>query len=421
MPSRKVVVTHAMRSPFGAFKGAFSSETPVSLGVEVVQALLKNAGLKPDSIEQVWFGQAKPDPRTPNIASIISYKSGINVRVPACTVNLGAGSGLVAVFQAARSILSGEINVALVGAVDCPSYFLNSGNDTPVEETIHGPEALWCPLLQEPWRKSIEHVASKFEIDREAMAGYARLSVERARKARVQGLQELLIAPIHIHSGDELSRTLRADEYLLNPTRERLENAGENKEEEYREEGLLPVNSISPLSDCAAAMVLMSGDEALKRGYKPLARFGQGRIFGADPRYSALGGVNAAREVCGIAGIMPSSFDIVEVGETFAVEALVTMKQLSLDKEKVNVHGGELAYGFAFGATSAAKAVALVHEISRKGYRKGLVTVSSESGMGVAATFYRFSEHGYLLFSLPEIKEEESKEFFRTRKAKRRR
>ena len=408
MPGRKIVVTHAIRSPFGAFNGTFANENPVSLGVEVVQAILKNSGIKPESIEQVWFGQAKPDIKNPNIASIISYRSGIPARVPAVTVNLGVGSGLAAIISAAKAIFNGDIEIALAGAVDCASYFLAPENGNFYEENLHGPLGLWCPLIKEPWKKSIEHVASRFEIKKDSMIEFSKNSLNKARKARIQGLLDKMIVPIHIRSGEDISRTLRADEYLL--------IHDENEEKEDR--GEIPDITISKPADCAVAMILMTGDEALRRGFEPLAQFGQAKMFGADPRYSVLGGVNALREVCANAGIMPSSFDVIEIGESFSVEPLIAIKQLSLDQEKVNVLGGDLAYGFAFGASSAAKVVTLLHEISRREVRKGLVGVSTESGMGIAATFYRFSGKTPILFTKPEIEEDE--EILKAKRIKRR-
>ena len=397
MNTRKVVITHALRSPMGALHGAFAGGGPVVLGVEIVQALLRHAGLKPSVVEQVWFGQARPDPEQGNVAGIVAYRAGIPVEAPAFTVTLGAASGLQAILIAARAVLSGEVEVALAGGVDCSSSVPRLAEKGM--EAQYGPGGLWCSLLQEPCGMAAEHLAARFHVSTGAMLEFARLSRERARTARVQGSLDAQIAPVHVRSGKEISRTLRSDEYLLTPP-------DPPPGFPFRPNGgLVPGPSVAPLADGAAAVLLMSKEEALRRGFQPLAQVGLGRASGEDPRFSALAAVSAARKVLQSSGIPSSSLDLVEVGETFAVDALLCVEQLGLDRDQVNVLGGDLALGHPMGATGARMVVSLVHEMARRECRKGLVTISTCGGLGLAAAFFRFPLSGGDLFAMPAIED----------------
>ncbi len=397
MNTRKVVITHALRSPMGALHGAFAGGGPVTLGVEIVQALLRHAGLKPSVVEQVWFGQARPDPEQGNVAGVVAYRAGIPVEAPAFTINVGAASGLQAILTAARAVLSGEVEVALAGGVDCSSSVPRLAEKGM--EAQYGPGGLWCALLQEPCGMAAEHLAAKFHVSTGAMLEFARLSRERARTARVQGSLDAQIAPVHVRTGKDISRSLRSDEYLLTPP-------DPPPGFPFRPEGgLVPGPSVAPLADGAAAVLLMSKEEALRRGFQPLVQVGMGRAAGEDPRFSGLAAVSAARKVLETSGIPPSSLELVEVGETFAVDALLVMEKLGLDRAKVNVLGGDLALGHPMGATGARMVVSLAHEMARRDYRKGMVALSTCGGLGLAATFFRFPLSGTDLFAMPPIEE----------------
>lgn len=411
MHSRKVVITHARRTPLGALGGALAGSGPVDLGVELAQGLLREAGIKPDQVERVWLGQARPDPEAPNVAGIVAYRAGIPMEAAAGTVTQGAASGLQAILLAAQAVRSGEVEVALAGGVDCPSSLgrLAGGG----AEASHDPGGLWCALLRQPSGVAAEHLAGRYQVPPEAMLAYREGSLERARRARQDGRLEAQIFSIRGREGDASPRILRSDEYL---------QAAPAAAEGFpfrAAEPRVPAASVAPLADGAALVLLMSSDEARRRGIEPVIQLGQAKVTGIDPRFAGLAGVDAAHAVTAGAGIRPDSFDLVELGETFAVDALVGIEELGLDPERVNVTGGDLSLGHAFGAASARMVVALFQEMLHRCCSRGLVALSTSGGLGVAASFFHRSRQGLSLFSMPPREEQAGDPARRPRKPKR--
>jgi len=390
------LIIDAVRTPIGKHKGALKDIRPDDLAAVAIRAVFSRSGLAPDRIEEVFLGcanQAGEDNR--NVARMAVLLAGLPHSVPAATVNRLCGSGLEAVVQAARMIRLGEADVVIAGGVESmtrapwampkPGDGFPTGKwelyDTSLGWRFPNPRlAAQFPLEQ--MGETAENVAERWRISRPAQDQFALGSHLRAVAAQKQGrFREELVAvevpqrkgPAVLVSADEGPREDTGIEKLaaLRPA--------------FREGGSVTAGNSSSLNDGAAAVLLMSERAAQQHHKRPLARFVSSATAGVDPRYMGIGPVPASQKALQIAGWRPDQLGLVELNEAFAAQSLACIQDLDLDPSKVNVNGGAIALGHPLGASGARILTTLVHEMKRRGIRRGLATMCIGVGQGIAA------------------------------------
>ncbi|NBD14289.1 MULTISPECIES: thiolase family protein [Corallococcus] len=398
--SSEAFIVDAVRTPIGRYRGALQSVRPDDLAAHVLRALVTRQGLDASRVDEVFLGcanQAGEDNR--NVARMALLLAGLPQGVPGVTVNRLCASGLEAIIQGCRMIRLGEADMVLAGGVESmtrapwsmpkPEEGFPSGRmeawDTALGWRYPNPRlAERFPLEQ--MGETAENVAEKWGISREAQDAFALASHQKAVAARGAGhfARELLPVEVPQRKGPPLRVTEdegpRADTSL--PKLSSLRAA-------FREGGSVTAGNASTLNDGAAAVVLMS-ERALKAsGRTPLARFVSSASVGVDPRFMGAGPVPATRKALERAGWTTDSLDLVELNEAFAAQALACMRDLELAPERVNVNGGAIALGHPLGASGARIVTTLVHELERRGARRGLAALCVGVGQGLAMTVER--------------------------------
>ncbi len=391
------VIIAAVRSPVGKLGGSLSSVRPDDLAAEVIKALLAKASVDPSEICDVYLGcanQAGEDNR--NVARMAALLAGLPQSVPGCTVNRLCASGLEAVNCAARAILAGEGEVYIAGGVESmsrapwaipkPETGYAFGNltayDTALGWRFPNPRmAKMFPL--ESMGETGENVAEKYRIARQDQDAFALESHHRAAQAQssvfAQEIVPVAVAqrkgpPIEV-SRDEGPRPDTSLEKLaaLAPA--------------FRKGGTVTAGNSSSLNDGAAALLVMSSARAKALGIEPLARWMGSASAGVDPTVMGMGPVFSTRKLLSRLGFKTEDMDLIELNEAFASQSLACMRELGLSREKVNVNGGAIALGHPLGCSGARLAVTLIHEMRRRGARRGLATLCVGVGQGLSTVF----------------------------------
>jgi len=390
------LIIDAVRTPIGKHRGVLKDVRPDDLAAVAIQAIVSRSGLASDRIEEVFLGcanQAGEDNR--NVARMAGLLAGLPHSVPAVTVNRLCGSGLEAVIQAARMIRLGEADVVIAGGVESmtrapwampkPGDGFPTGKwelyDTSLGWRFPNPRlAAQFPLEQ--MGETAENVAERWRISRAAQDQFALGSHHRAVAAQKQGRfrDELVAVEIPQRKGPTLF--VSADEGPREDTS--LEKLSALRAA-FREGGSVTAGNSSSLNDGAAAVLLMSERAAEQQRKRPLARLVSSASAGVDPRYMGIGPVPAAQKALQIAGWRPEQLGLVELNEAFAAQSLACIQDLDLDPSKVNVNGGAIALGHPLGASGARILTTLIHEMKRRGVRRGLATMCIGVGQGIAA------------------------------------
>jgi len=390
------LIIDAVRTPIGKHRGVLKDVRPDDLAAVAIQAIVSRSGLASDRIEEVFLGcanQAGEDNR--NVARMAGLLAGLPHSVPAVTVNRLCGSGLEAVIQAARMIRLGEADVVIAGGVESmtrapwampkPGDGFPTGKwelyDTSLGWRFPNPRlAAQFPLEQ--MGETAENVAERWRISRAAQDQFALGSHQRAVAAQKQGRfrDELVAVEIPQRKGPTLF--VSADEGPREDTS--LEKLSALRAA-FREGGSVTAGNSSSLNDGAAAVLLMSERAAEQQRKRPLARLVSSASAGVDPRYMGIGPVPAAQKALQIAGWRPEQLGLVELNEAFAAQSLACIQDLDLDPSKVNVNGGAIALGHPLGASGARILTTLIHEMKRRGVRRGLATMCIGVGQGIAA------------------------------------
>jgi len=372
------VIVAAYRTPMGrALKGSLARVRPEDLAATAIRAALAAApGLAPGDIEDVILGCAMPEgPQGMNIARIAALRAGLPVEVPAATVNRFCSSGLQAVAQAAERIAAGGADVILAGGVESMSQVPMGGfKIAPHPRVIRE----W-PEVYMPMGNTAELVAKKYGVSREDQDAFALQSQQRAAQAMARGDFDREIAQVATDEGslerDELPRpdTTLAGLAKLKPA--------------FQAGGSVTAGSSSPLTDGAAALLLMSESRAKSLGLPILGIFRGFAAAGVPPEIMGIGPVAAVPKLLARAGMTLDQIDHFELNEAFAAQSLAVMRELDLDAAKVNPLGGAIALGHPLGATGAKLTATLLHALQRKGGGFGIVTMCVGGGMGAAGLF----------------------------------
>ena len=392
--SSRICIVSACRTPIGKFLGKLSSISAVDLGERVTRALLDRVGVAPSEVEELIFGQARQLGSGPNPARQVAIRAGLPDEVPAYTINKACGSSLKAIDLARASLLLEGRRVVVAGGMESMTnipYLLprmRQGYRLGHADILDGnfQDGFTCGILKEPMGMTAEYLADDYEIDRREQDEWALTSLHRAESAQRAGYFDEEIAPITIEGRKE-SVTVDCDEHLRHGVT--IEALAKLPPVFRSEGGTVHAGNSSGITDGAAAVLLMTEDEASRRGIEPMAFLGPSSVVGVSPRIMGIGPVPAIRTLCEQTGDVLDDFDLIELNEAFAAQMIACHKELQFDLERVNVNGGAIALGHPIGATGARIVVTLIHELRRRQAHKGLASLCMSGGMGMAMAFDR--------------------------------
>ncbi len=384
----EVYILSAVRTPIGKFGGSLASLSAADLGVVAAKAALERAGVRPQQVEETIFGNARQAGGGPNPARQISIRSGIPQEVPAYTVNKACASGMKSIALGFQEIATGNLECALVGGTESMSrlpYYLDGarwGYRLGNQELVDGMyrDGFFCPMAKILMGETAEILAGQYNISREEQDQFALVSQQRAAAAQSSGRFDAEIAPVTIE-GKKGTTVFSRDEHLfLEATMEKLAKLAPV----FSKTGTITAGNSSGITDGAAAVVLGSEKFVRQNNLKPLARILAATSAGVDPRLMGIGPVPAIRKLEEKHGLNLSSFDLIELNEAFAAQALACDRGLHFDRDKLNVNGGAIALGHPIGCTGTRITVTLLHEMLKRKARRGLATLCVSGGMGMA-------------------------------------
>ena len=382
-----IVIVAAARTPVGSFNGAFANTPAHVLGTQALQAAMQRAGLSPADVDEVILGQVLTAAQGQNPARQAARAAGIPDGKTAFGINQVCGSGLRAVALAAQQIRTGESQIVVAGGQESMSLsphalYLRAGTkmgDTAMVDTMLK-DGLIDAFQGYHMGTTAENVAATFQITRDAQDAFAADSQRKASAAQKAGRFADEIIPVTVKSrkGDIV---VSDDEYIRHDAS--LESMAKLKPA-FSKDGTVTAGNASGLNDGAAALVVMSAQEADRRSLVPLARIVSFATAGVDPALMGTGPIPASRKALDRAGWTINDLDLVEANEAFAAQACAVNKDLGWDTERVNVNGGAIAIGHPIGASGARVLTTLLYELRRRGAQRGLATLCIGGGMGVA-------------------------------------
>ena len=389
-----IVIVAAARTAVGKFGGTLAKVPASELGATVLKALLERSRLTGEQISEVILGQVLQAGTGQNPARQAVIKGGLGNGVPAMTINKVCGSGLKAVMLAAQAIRDGDAEIVIAGGQESmsmsPHVLPNSRDgqrmgDWKLVDTMIN-DGLWDVYNQYHMGITAENVAKKYGISREQQDALAFASQSKAAAAQDAGYFKDEIVPVAIpqKKGDPI--LFAADEFI---NRKSTPEALAGLRPAFDKAGSVTAGNASGLNDGAAGVVVMSAAKADALGLKPLGRIASYASAGLDPAYMGMGPVPAARKALERAGWKPADLDLLEINEAFAAQACAVHQEMGWDTSKVNVNGGAIAIGHPIGASGARILVTLLHEMQRRGAKKGIASLCIGGGMGVALTIAR--------------------------------
>lgn len=386
--SREVVLVGACRTALGKMGGALSEVPASELGAVVIKAALERAGIKPELVDEVIMGTVLQAGLGQNVARQAAVKAGLPVEVPAQTLNIVCGSGLKSVNLAAIMVGSGEADIIVAGGMENMSmapYALNKArfgyrmnNGTLVDTMVN--DALWDAFADYHMGITAENVAEQYGITREMQDEFAAASQQKCEAAIKNGAFDNEIVPVPVKVKKE-TVMFDKDEYPRSGvTREGLSGL----RPAFKKDGTVTAANASGINDGAAAVIVMSLDKAKDLGIAPMAKWIGGATAGVDPSIMGIGPAASTKKLLTKTGFTINDIDLIEANEAFAAQALAVGKLLQWDPQKVNVNGGAIALGHPVGASGCRILVTLLHEMRRRGAKRGLATLCIGGGMGVS-------------------------------------
>lgn len=390
--AQDIVIVSAARTPVGSFNGALSSLPAHELGKVAISAALQRAGVDAKDVDEVILGQVLQAGAGQGPARQASVAAGVPVESPAWSLNQLCGSGLRAVALGFQQIAQGDAKIVVAGGQESMSR-------SPHAQNLRGGQKMGDLALVDTMLKdglidafhgyhmgqTAENIASRWQITREDQDRFAVDSQNKAEAAQKAGKFKDEIAPVVI-KGKKGDTVVDQDEYIRHGvTYESLSGL----RPAFTKDGSVTAANASGINDGAAAIVLMSAEEAKKRGIEPLARIAAWANAGVEPEIMGTGPIPAVKKALAKAGWSVSDLDLVESNEAFAAQSICVLRELGLDASKVNVNGGAIAIGHPIGASGARILTTLVHEMKRSGAKKGVATLCVGGGMGVAVCVER--------------------------------
>ncbi|WP_417623229.1 acetyl-CoA C-acetyltransferase [Paremcibacter congregatus] len=383
----EVAIVSALRTPVGSFNGSLSSVPAHYLGEVVIKGLLQETGVAPEDISEVVLGQILTAGAGQNPARQAAINAGLPIETTAYGINQLCGSGLRAVALGYQAIVCGDADIIIAGGQESMSQAQHSAHlrggikmgSAEFKDTM-----LWDALTDvfnnTHMGITAENIAEKWDISRDTQDAFAVTSQNKAEAAQTAGKfeDEILTVTIKNRRGDiEVSE----DEYIRKGvTLESLSGV----RPAFKKDGTVTAANASGINDGAAAVMLMSVEEASKRGLNPLAIIKSWATAGVDPSIMGIGPVPASQKALAKAGWTIDDVDLVEANEAFAAQACAVGQDLNIPADKLNVNGGAIAIGHPLGASGARVLTTLLHEMKRRDVHKGLATLCIGGGMGVA-------------------------------------
>jgi acetyl-CoA acyltransferase len=385
-----IVIAAAVRSAVGrALKGALAQTRPDDLAGMVVRDLLARVPqLNPADVEDLVLGCAMPEGEQGlNIARVVGLLGGLPIETPALTVNRFCSSGLQAIAQAAERVAFGSADVAIGGGVESMTLVPMTGNKLSVSAEVMDR----FPTAYTPMGITAENVATRFGVSRQAQDEFAARSHQKAAKAQAEGRFDAEIATVRaVRYATRDGQAVRDDVDFKRDEFVRADTTAEKLgalKPVFSATGSVTAGNSSPLSDGAAAAVVMTKAKADALGIKPLGYFRAYQVAGVAPDIMGIGPVPAVRKLLAKTGLSLSQIDLFEMNEAFAAQAVYCQRELGIPDEKLNVNGGAIALGHPLGCTGAKLTATLLHELRRRGGRYGIVTMCIGGGMGAAGLF----------------------------------
>ena len=382
-----VVIASAARTPVGSFNGSFANMPAHALGAVAIEAALERAGVSKEDVSETILGQVLTAGQGQNPARQAHINAGLPIEAAAWGINQVCGSGLRAVALGAQHIQLGDSAIVVAGGQESMSLsthvaHLRAGQKMGDMKFIDSmiKDGLWDAFNGYHMGTTAENVAEKWQISREQQDEFALASQNKAEAAQKAGKFKDEIAPVTVkHRKGET--VVEDDEYIRHgATIEGMQKL----RPAFSKEGSVTAGNASGINDGAAVTVLMSAEEAEKRGVTPLARIVSYATAGVDPSIMGSGPIPASRRALEKAGWKVGDLDLVEANEAFAAQACAVNKDMGWDPEIVNVNGGAIAIGHPIGASGCRVLNTLLHEMQRRDAKKGLATLCIGGGMGVA-------------------------------------
>jgi acetyl-CoA C-acetyltransferase len=383
-----VVIASAARTAIGSYGKGLAAIPPSDLGAIATSAALERAGVEPDQVDHVVFGNViHTEPGDMYMARVVGMKAGVPKEVPAYTVNRLCGTGVQAIVSACQSIQTGEASVAVAGGAESMSrgpYWMPSarwgarlGEAELVDPVMGG---LTDPFHSILMGVTAENLAERRSISRERQDEFALRSHQLAAAARTGGRFDKQIVPVPVKARRETIDFTR-DEHIREDASPELMA---KLKPVFKPDGTVTAGNASGMNDAGAAVVLLDAERARELGTPVRARILAYASCGVDPEIMGIGPVPAVHRVLERSGRSLDEVEVIELNEAFAAQALAVIDELGLDEEKVNPNGGAIALGHPIGATGAAITAKILDEMERRDLELGLVTLCIGGGQGIA-------------------------------------
>ncbi|MFO1259968.1 MAG: acetyl-CoA C-acetyltransferase [Sphingomonadaceae bacterium] len=387
-----IVITAAKRTPVGSFLGAYANTPAHELGRIAIEAALAQGGVSAEEIDEVIFGQVLTTGQGQNPTRQAAVNAGIPKERTAFTINQVCGSGLRTVALAAQAIQTGDARIMLAGGQENMSMSQHAqnmrggfkmGNASLVDTMVY--DGLTDVFNGYHMGITAENLAEQYQITRDEQDQFAVASQNKAEAARASGRFADEIVPVTI-KGRKGDIVVDQDEYIrAGATIEAMQSL----KPAFKKDGTVTAGNASGINDGAAALILMTEEEAAKRGATVLGRIASWATCGVDPSIMGIGPAPASLKALDKAGWKLSDLDLIEANEAFAAQALAVGKELGWDTSKVNVNGGAIAIGHPIGASGARVLTTLLYEMGKRSANKGLATLCIGGGMGIAMCIER--------------------------------
>ncbi|MEA3194519.1 MAG: acetyl-CoA C-acetyltransferase [Betaproteobacteria bacterium] len=388
-----IYIVGAARTAIGKFGGTLARTPASDLGAIVIRDVLRRAGVAPEQVSEVILGQVLTAGIGQNGARQAAMKAGIPHMVPSMTINKVCGSGLQAAMLGAQAIANGDSDVVVAGGQESmslsPHAMMGSRDgyrmgDAKLVDTMIV-DGLWDVFNQYHMGVTAENVAKEYAVTRDEQDEFAVKSQNKAEAAQKAGrfADEIVTVEIASRKGPVI---FKDDEYPRHGATMEVMKA---LKPAFDKNGSVTAGNASGINDGAAAVVLCNARKLKELGLKPIAKIKAFASAGVDPKYMGMGPVPASKRCLSRAGWEPKDLDLMEINEAFAAQAIAVNRQMGWDTGKVNVNGGAIALGHPIGASGCRVLVTLLHEMQKRGARKGLASLCIGGGMGVALAVER--------------------------------
>ncbi|MBI5850685.1 MAG: thiolase family protein [Planctomycetes bacterium] len=388
----RIAVVDAVRTPIGKFNGSLAPLLAVDLAAAAIRGLLARAGVAPIDVDEVILGQARQLGSGPNPARQAAIKAGIPETAPAFTINKACGSSLKAIDLARAALLLDGRRMVVAGGMESMTNIpfllprMRQGYRLGHAEVLDGnyQDGFTCGILKEPMGMTAEYLADEYRITRQEQDEFAVRSHHRAAAALAAGRFRDEVVPIVVpQRGGAL--TVQDDEHVRADVS--LDALAKLPPVFRPKGGTVHAGNSSGITDGASAVLLTTESEVRRRGITPLAWLCASATAGVSPRIMGIGPVPALRALMERSGRALADFDLVELNEAFAAQMIACLRDVPIDAERLNVNGGAIALGHPIGATGARIVATLLHEMRRRGARRGVAALCMSGGMGMAMEF----------------------------------